>query len=296
MEMDMHKLTSLIVLGLVAALASCHPGGKPPTSPPGDTSNDAFVELARGPLHLDVPAGVEVKTEKNFTGFRSGDVLFSRRSDSRTYFVQDRRYGAMQPGGTFAGSDAELIDRAREMLSALGLPASEVERASVLEEKTRVGHRDPVSNQMVLEPTQPGNRSVLVTRRIAGVPVFSSRALMEITKTGSAGFVELHWPDIPAGAVEEAHRLQTKVKSDWRPPGLEGARVESVEAGIIHSPAIGFVMDVYPAIRVVYASANGKLGRKPVAYLDAAGKPVPVPRQFEQELPAPKETARPRPR
>jgi hypothetical protein len=289
----MHQLALRVTaLGLLTALVSCHSGVKPPHPSPDNT----LVKLARGPLHLAVPASVEVKSEANLTGFRSGEVLFSRRNDSRTYFVQDQRYGATKPGGTFGGSDDELIRRAREMVVDLGLPASEIDRTSVIEEKSRVGYRDPATKKIVLEPTQSGGRSVLVTRRVVGIPVFSSRALVGLTGAGSAGFLELHWPEIPPGAVEEGRRLQEQVKSGWRPPALEGARVESVEAGIIHSPAIGFVMDVYPAIRIVYASTNGKLGRKPVAYVDGSGKAVPVPRQFEQGPRPPEKTVRQRPR
>ena len=71
--------------------------------------------------------------------------------------------------------------------------------------------------------------------------------------------------------------------------------MESVEAGIIHSPAMGFVMDVYPAIRVIYSAENPRMGRKLTLYLDAQGASLPgTPRQFEKsnEGPAP---VRPRP-
>jgi hypothetical protein len=281
----------LIALGVLTGLVSCHPAKPPHPSP-----DDALVKLARGPLHLEVPADVEVKSEANLTGFRSGEVLFSRRKDSRTYFVHDQRYGATRPGGTFGGSDDQLVRRAREMVVALGLPPSEIDRTSVLQENSRVGHRDPATKKIVLEPTQSGGRSVLVTRRIVGIPVFSSRALVGLTRKGSAGFLELHWPEIPPGAIEEGRRLQELVNSAWRPPALEGARVESVEAGIIHSPAIGFVMDVYPVIRIVYAPTDGKLGRKPVTYVDASGKTVPVPRQFEHGPRPPEKTVRAHPR
>ena len=52
-----------------------------------------------------------------------------------------------------------------------------------------------------------------------------------------------------------------------------------MEAGIVHSPAVGFVLDIFPAIRVIYRPEDETIGRKPALYFDADGKEVPVPRQ-----------------
>jgi hypothetical protein len=39
-------------------------------------------------------------------------------------------------------------------------------------------------------------------------------------------------------------------------------------------------MDIYPAIRVIYASTQG-LGKKTTLYLNRQANAVPVPRQFD---------------
>ena len=57
--------------------------------------------------------------------------------------------------------------------------------------------------------------------------------------------------------------------------------MESVDAGIIHSPAVGFLMDIYPAIRVIYAPIDDRMGQKATRYVDRHGNDVPVPRQFD---------------
>ena len=40
------------------------------------------------------------------------------------------------------------------------------------------------------------------------------------------------------------------------PPEQPDATVEAIEAGIIHSPAAGFLIDIYPAIRVIYTPVD----------------------------------------
>jgi hypothetical protein len=68
--------------------------------------------------------------------------------------------------------------------------------------------------------------------------------------------------------------------TSWRAPDLAGASVESAEAGIVHSPAVAMVMDVYPAIRVMYHPDDPRFGQRPVMHLDRHGQAVPIPRQF----------------
>jgi hypothetical protein len=106
--------------------------------------------------------------------------------------------------------------------------------------------------------------------------------------------MQVHWPEISAEVVRQGHTLQETVKAGWRAPEQKGARVESTEVGIVHSPAVGFVMDIYPAIRVIYAPEDEAMGRKLMLYLDGNGKTVATPRQFEK-LEEPRAKARPSP-
>ena len=140
--------------------------------------------------------------------------------------------------------------------------------------------------------SESGPRYVQFSREISDVPVFSSRARVEIKSDRRVGSLELHWPEVPEAVVNEARRLQSVVAGGWKPPVRRAATVESVEAGIIHSPPIGFVMDIYPAIRVIYRATESGIGRKPVLYVDATGKDVPLPRVFEKMESSPPEARR----
>src|SRR5258707_251542 len=233
-------------------------------------------------LKLDVGKLTNSGVVKNMVGIRSDYLLFSQRRDSRTYFIQDNRYGPDKGVGVFQGSDDNLLERSRSILHTLQIPADEVAKVNVLREKNQTAHADPRTRKLILD--QPGEGKIFAEfwRQVSGVPVFSSRALVGLTKQGSIGFMEVHWPIIPKATVDEARKLQELVRGRWQPPEQKGAKVESVEAGIIHSPALGFVLDIYPAIRVIYKPLDGRTGRKPTLYLDGEGRPVPIPRQFEK--------------
>jgi hypothetical protein len=99
-----------------------------------------------------------------------------------------------------------------------------------------------------------------------------------LTRERRLGYVQLHWPELSGRALHEAHRLRYLVAHGWEAPPQPGAEVEEVQAGIIHSPAIAFMMDIQPVVRVVYRPAEGLRGQKPVLYLDRHGGPMPLPR------------------
>jgi hypothetical protein len=210
-------------------------------------------------------------------GLQSRNVLLSRRVDSRTYFVHDTRYGQGGELGVSEANDDVVLRTASELLRKLGIPDDEVAKTSVLTTQTQTASYD--AGQARLEEIRPGRRYAQLTRHVAGLPVWSSRVLLALAGKGQIGFLEAHWPEIPGMVIEEARRLAEMVKAGWRAPENQGATVESVQAGIIHSPAAGFLMDIYAVIRVVYATREG--GKKPVAYLDRHGKPVPIPRAFD---------------
>jgi hypothetical protein len=212
-------------------------------------------------------------------GLQSKNVLLSYRVDSRTYFVHDTRYGHGGGLGVSEANDDVYLRTASELLLELGIPADEVAKASVLTTRTQTASYDHDAGQARLEEIRPGRRYAQLTRHVASLPVWSSRVLLGLAEKGQIGFLEAHWPEIPGMVIEEARRLAEMVKAGWRAPENQGSNVESVEAGIIHSPAAGFLMDIYAVIRVVYATPGG--GKKPVVYLDRHGKPVPIPRAFD---------------
>jgi hypothetical protein len=252
---------------------------------------DEFQRLATETLHLHFDKIVKSGAERNALGIRSESLLFSRRLDSRTFFVQDLRYGEGRPAGAFEGTDDNMRKQARVILGRMKIPAAELGKDLVLTENRQEGHRD-ASGKIIVDPPYKGRRMVLIERRVEGIPVFSSYLKLSLNKEGQIGYMELHWPEIPEHVVTEAHRLAYKVEHGWRAPEQPGAKVESVQAGVVHSSAFGFLMDIYPAIRVVYAPTEKTAGKKPLYYYDRNGKPVPRLRQFEVACPEAKEERR----
>ena len=223
---------------------------------------------------LDLPYG-------NFVGVKSENILFSQRLDSRTYLVQNKLYGKNKSAGVFEGSDKEFIKISTDILRRLEIPLSEVREKTVFQENTQIAQVDPKTGSVRLEESQKGQRFAGFSRMIDGVPVFSSSAILTLTRDGKIGFMELHWPEIPKHVMKEAQRLKYMVEKGWEPPKQKGGIVEMVEAGIVHSAALGFIMDIYPAIRVIYMPEDKKMWRKLTLFLDRDGKPVPNPREFD---------------
>lgn len=234
--------------------------------------------LAQKTVQLDTTKIVREGSEKNFVAIRSDSALLTRRLDSRTFLAHDELYGIGRPHGPFKGSDRDLLEICRRTLARFDVPLEEIEEASVHQEFVQTGRLDPDGNLTDIGEPEKGRRLARFSRSIDGVPVFSSHAKIGLSEDGNVGFLELHWPEIPTAAVREAHRLQFKVKSGWRAPEQKGASPGVIEAGIVHSAPVGFFLDVYPAIRVIYMSDDRTLGRKLMLYFDRHGEPITMPR------------------
>lgn len=262
---------------VVAAQLQAQPS---PSATTGDFSDRA--EAARMTAAARDRFGLKLESVKsgskwNFVALNgAGGVVFTTRTDSRTYIVYDPR---AESETIFAGSDDRLLATARKLLAGIGVPAAEVANARILREMTQEAEIDPQSGAARPTDLQKGNRRALLTRKIEGIPVFSSRELLALNRGGGISDLELHWPEIPRAVIDEAHRLQYIVRNGWKPPEERGGRVESVEAGIIHSPAAAVVMDIAPVIRVVYAPLDERVGVKSQRFFDRNGDPVTPPRQ-----------------
>lgn len=272
--------SSMLALAVFSLLAIPLGAQQPPVEFSDQAETARLRRLADG-LHLPISGDAEFRSEANFIGFRSKEILVSRRTDSRTYFVQDLVVrGRGNEAEPYQGSDREFLERFRQAFELLEIPSAEIKDEKILHELTQEGQVNRQTGKVAMEEPRPGARWATASRQIEGLPVFSSRAVLRFGGKGAIDFLEFHWPMIPQDTILEAHRLDYKIKKGWHPPALEGARVESVEAGIVHSPAIGFVMDFYPAIRVIYAPTEKGLGKKAVKYLDRNGHDIPAPRQF----------------
>lgn len=226
-------------------------------------------------------------SDANLVGLRDEHLLVSRRLDSRTYFVHDARYGMGKKAGVHSGEEEHLA-AVRRILTALQIPDSEIGDEKVVTEQTQVAQVDTDRNVLNEEPAQAGRRLAFVSRQIDGLPVWSSTVTLGLTADGVIGYLQLHWPELPQPVVREAHRLAHKVSGGWEAPRHSGTDVEKVEAGIVHSPAVGLCMDLCPAIRVIYGPGDERLRKKVVLHYDRHGKLIALPRQaslpFEESL------------
>lgn len=215
--------------------------------------------------------------EANFAAMRSERLLVSRRLDSRTLFVQDLRDGREREHAGYRGPEEGLTKVAMRVFEVLDLPAKEASQWAVLNEHTQTASVRNGENVDIGKP-QESAKLLRLSRRVEDLPVWSSNLLLRLTAQGGIAFLQVHWPEMTQTVIKEACRLSYLVEKGWNPPPVEGASPEAVEAGILHSPPIGFLMDVHPAIRVIYEPSNRWLGRKPTRYFDRAGREVPDPR------------------
>src|SRR5260370_442653 len=160
---------------------------------------------------------------------------------------------------------------------------------------TCTGHLDPGTRKLSLGKVTRGKRYVMFTRQVEGMPVFSSRAIIGFTSEGRLGFLNVHWPVISEADLKETRELRERVRRGWKAPVVSGARVESVEAGIVHSPSAATVMDIHPVIRVIYTNKDRRLGLRPVRFFNGDGVSIRPPRIFTEALPEKAATSRPKP-
>jgi hypothetical protein len=242
---------------------------------------ESLERISRTEFRITFDTTPVPEASHNMIGLRSKSILFSRRLDSRTYFVQDLRYGLGKPAGVFRGDDAEQIKLAREIMDKVGACSDEIHREPILTEKLGVGHLDRQTGAAHTEKVQEGRKVVSMSRHIGGLPVWSSSLLLGLTANKQIGFLQLHWPVIPENVMLEAQRIAFKVKNGWQPPEHRNAKVEMVEAGVVHSPAMGFFMDIHAAIRVIYASSCKLHSGRAMLYLNRHGQVVPLRRTTE---------------
>jgi hypothetical protein len=221
---------------------------------------------------------VRAGSQGSVIGMQSKELLFSQRLDSRTFFVQDSRFGA----DVLEAADKDYLRAAHEVVEKLKLPTGEIAASTMVKEQNQTAEVDP-AGAVKMGERERGKAWARLARQIDGIPIWSSRVFLGLKKDRSIGFLEAHWPEIPATIIDEAKRLAAKVKEGWQAPEHPGSKPVSIEAGVIHSPALGFMMDIYPVIRVIYEPTDPRLNKRPVLYFDRHGNPAPRPRQFDVE-------------
>jgi hypothetical protein len=232
---------------------------------------------------FDLGARPTFAAAANISGVRTRSLVFSQRRDSLTIFARDENYGHGRKLGTWSGPNRELVATCRKVLRAAKVPPAEIRRIKVAYERGTVAER-LADGEVRVERPELLAKIARAERRAAGVPVWSSYAILGLTSEGAIGQLEIHWPDLSQAVLSESKVLVSLAKRGFRPLEVPGAEVESVEAGVIHSPAIGFFMDVVPVIRCIYRARDDRLGKKPVLYVDRHGELVSLPRDL---MPAP---------
>jgi hypothetical protein len=251
-----------------------------------DDDARSLQDLAIRALKLDLGAVNRSGVTANMAGLQSDRYQLSQRTDSRTIFLQDTEFRAHDGAGVFDGPDDELIDRAMQILNDLGVDSSEVSERNVATEQVEAASIDRKTGVITSAGIRDGKRYAVLSRTVDGMPIWRSGVTLGLTRDGYPGYLQLHWPEIPGDILESARGYRAAESSDWSPPSIEYAEPESMQAGILHSPAVSLVMDHVAAIRVVYRPLTADVGKKPVLYLDFDGQPVGLPRHFE-ETPGP---------
>jgi hypothetical protein len=248
---------------------------------PADEQQLAGIRKLAESLGVRLEQVVRAGSQGTVLGVQSDKVMLSQRTDSRTVFIHDLDFDKAGDPATGQVPDDEYLKLADGLLQNLNIPRTEIAERSVLKEQNQVAQFDAATGKAKVEDPTPGRRYAFLGRAVDGLPVWSSRVMLGMTPDRRVGFLEAHWPEIPKNVLEEAKRLAEMVKGNFKPPERSNTKIREVQAGILHSPAAGFVMDIYAAIRVVYEPTDERYGKAGVAYLDANGKDVPIPRQFD---------------
>ena len=218
-------------------------------------------------------------SDHGFQAITDGTTTISYRPAGNAYFVQTGKAG-LSGKNAFRGTDEQLIERGRDILVGLGINRSEIADTKILQQYVTEGVMNPDTRQLDVKEPRKDRRSLIVSRVVGGVPVLNSRLALDLDGDGKIAALELSWPAIEPKVLEEARRLQKLAVAEFKAPERKGARIESVQVGILHSPGASFVEDQVAAIRVIYAPTNPKVGMKPVVYLGIDGRPVAIPRQM----------------
>lgn len=218
-------------------------------------------------------------SDRGFEVITDGATTLSHRPAGGVYFVQNLRAPmGREPG--FQGSDEDYISRGKAMLKAIDADPGEVAEAKVLQQFTQAAKIDS-SGRAILQKPKADRRTLLLTRAVEGLPVWSSRLMLDLNRDGSIAAMEIAWPRISPEVLKEGLAMREAAGANFRAPERPYAKIESAEAGILHSPAASFIDDQAAAIRVIYRSDDPTVGKKGVSYLSLDGTEVALPRQVE---------------
>ncbi len=270
-------------LALAALLAGCA-STKATDARIDDEQARALAAVGTSQFEIRWDGPLAGAKERGVMAVTDGSTTLTTRAGARVFIVHDKKAFPPREETAFAGTDAELQGIGRKFLQASGAVSAEVDDARVLRQFIQTGEAVPGGKEVRVGAVQASHRSLLVTRRIEGVEVVSSRLLLHVNSFGRIGFMELAWPDIDRETLARALRYKDWIARQPAVRQLEGAEVESVDAVVLHSPAVGFYNDSTAAIRIIYRPNAKQVGQKAVRYVDERGEDVTLPRDVD--LPA----------
>ena len=203
-------------VSLTLSLLGCQkPSNQEPTANSGLSPEEQEIQkktkqVAAESLGLKLEGSVDAGHKDNFSGLRTENITFTQRLDSRTYIAYDNRFSDTAKTGVYKEADEALLKRSHELLERLKIPVAEIAAEKVVTEKTQVGERDAKTGKFKMEAIEPGKKWALTSRQVNGIPVFSSRATIALAPNGEIGFLEVHWPEIPAKIRKELARARRK--------------------------------------------------------------------------------------
>lgn len=220
--------------------------------------------------------------ERGVTAVTDGVTTLTTRAGGRIFIIHNRKEFPPSDQMAFKGSDAELTSIGMKLLQASGANKDEIADVKVLQQTTQSGETLPGGKEVKVLPPQRSHRTLMISRRVAGVDVVSSHLMLNLDSAGRVAFMELAWPDISREVLDRAVRYREMTATKYAAPLLEGADVEAVQPVVLHSPAVGFYDDATAAIRVIYRPNAKQVGQKPVRYVDERGEDVKLPRDVDR--------------
>jgi hypothetical protein len=218
---------------------------------------------------------------RGVTAVTDGATTLTTRAGNRVFILHNRKVFPPSDETAFGGTDGELASTGTRLLLASGARKEEIAEVRVLQQFTRGG--ELVGKEVKMLPPERSHRTLVISRRVAGVEVVSSRLILNLDNAGRAAFMELAWPDISRDVLDRAVRYRELVAAKkFTAPRVEGAEMEAVQAVVLHSPAVGFYNDAMAAIRVIYRPLVKEMGRKAVRYVDERGEDVELPRDVDR--------------
>lgn len=211
-----------------------------------------------------------------------GVTTLTTRAGARIFIVHNRKQFPPSDQMAYEGTDDEFKAIGTKLLRAAGANKDEIADVNVLQQFTQSGETLPGGKVGKVLPPRRSHRTLMISRRVAGVDVESSHLLLNLDRAGHVAFMELAWPDISREVLDRVVRFRELIDNKFAAPLLDGAEVESVQPVVLHTPAVGFHNDMTAAIRVIYRSNAKQVGQKAVRYVDEQGKDVDMPRVVDR--------------